>query len=125
MHPDLRLRFLLDNASNLDEATEALFILLSGGYSIWDDGEIYSVRHLVSKVGNIKVEVYPNDHMPPHFHIRSPDLNAALRIDNCELIVGKLTGQQNALIRRWHRNFQQMLQTAWNRTRPGDQQKDV
>lgn len=58
MHPDQRLRFLLDNASNLDEATEALFILLSGGYSIWDDGEIYSVRHLVSKVGNIKVEVY-------------------------------------------------------------------
>ena len=125
MHPDLRLRFLLDNASNLDEATEALFILLNGGYSIWDDGEIYSVRHLVSKVGNIKVEVYPNDHTPPHFHIRSPDLNAALRIDNCELIVGKLTGQQNALIRRWHRNFQQMLQTAWNRTRPGDQKRDA
>lgn len=125
MHPDLRLRYLLKNASNLDEAAEALFILLNGGYVIWDDGEIYTVRHLVAKVRNIKIEVYADDHMPPHFHIRSPDLNAALRIDSCELIAGKLTGPQYALIRRWHKDFQEMLQTAWTRMRAGDHQRDA
>lgn len=123
-HPDLRLRHLLECGSNVAEATEALSILLNGGYGIWEDGEPYCVRHLVDKVGNLKIVVYPKDHMPPHFHIRSPGLNAALRIDNCELIAGELTPQQNALIQRWHKSFKTMLLTAWINTRPGEQNQD-
>lgn len=120
MHPDLRLRHLLENGATIDDATEALFILLNGGYGIWEDGEPYCVRHLVAKVGNLKIVVYPNDHMPPHFHIRSPGIDAALRIDNCELIAGELSSQQTALIRRWHRSFRGLLEDRWSSTRPGD-----
>lgn len=37
------------------------------------DGTVVEQRKLVERIGNIKIEIFPGDHDPPHFHVRYPD----------------------------------------------------
>ena len=120
MIPQCHLEQLFENASTIDEATEVLLLLLNGGYGVWTDGNLYNVRHLVAKINDMKIEVYSNDHMPPHFHMRSAGINASFKIEDCKLIVGMVSASQMKLIRYWHARFKSQLMVAWERSRPGD-----
>lgn len=62
------------NAKSLDDAGEVLSELLSGGYAVWTDGALYSIRQLVDRLRGLKIIVFPNDHAPPHFHVKDADV---------------------------------------------------
>ena len=44
----------------------------------------------LATIGRVGVCVYADDHMPPHFHVLTPDGDAQVRLDSLELIRGAL-----------------------------------
>ena len=108
------------NAQSLDEAAQVLSEILSGGYSVWTDGSLYSIRQLVGRAGGLKIHVYAEEHPPPHFHVKSPDVDAVFTIDDCSLIRGNIDSREQRLVRWWYDRTRSQLVAAWNTTRPTD-----
>ena len=69
----------------------------------------------------IKIEIYPNDHVPPHFHISANGNNASLAIDDCRVL--KNSGFDPKVIKNiqdWFLNSKDRLIEVWNETRASD-----
>lgn len=56
--------------------------------SIWIDGRVYQVKHLVASTGDLSIHVYPKDHPPAHFHVVSKQrgIDARFSLDTLEPI---------------------------------------
>lgn len=110
----------ITNAETLGESARVLENLLSGGYSIWEDGSLYEIRKLVERVNGLSIKIYPNEHPPPHFHVTGGGVNATFLIDDCELLKGDIKKRQLDLIKWWHKRAKENLIRVWNSTRPVD-----
>lgn len=75
-------------------------------------------RALVNRIGTLKIEIYPNEHAPPHFHVKSNDIDAVFAISDCQLLQGRISGKEERLINFWHSGAKTKLIEVWNRTRP-------
>ncbi|MBQ2644714.1 DUF4160 domain-containing protein [bacterium] len=86
------------------------------------DGVVVEIRKRVDNIGDLKIEIYANEHAPCHFHVKNVDINACFRIDNCELIEGKTSKENIAKVKYWYNKFngKQKLIEAWNETRPAN-----
>jgi len=86
-----------EELDGLDEYTEWLEAILHGPCSIWeeDDGELVliEIRQLVDRINGLKIEIYSNEHPPPHFHVKSPNVNASFSIESCEKLEGSINSQ--------------------------------
>jgi hypothetical protein len=72
-----------------------------------DMGKLY-------QIGSAIVRVYANDHLPPHFHIVSPDDQALVEIETLKILKGTLgTNGQAAL--RWASGNIATVKAEWNR----------
>jgi hypothetical protein len=107
-------------ATTLEEAAKVLYGLLAGGYGIWVDGQLYSIRQLVARVAGLKIHIYPVEHPPPHFHVRSPDVDATFTLDDCTFIKGNIDRRERDLVRWWYDRSRSLLIRVWNQTRPSD-----
>jgi hypothetical protein len=108
------------NAKTLDDSTEVLAFLLSRGFSVWTDGELYNIKQLVARVDGIRIEVFAREHPPPHFHIEGGDIDATFSILDCSLIDGRIDRRQRALVEWWYKRSRAVLINAWNKSRPSD-----
>lgn len=83
-------------------------------------GIAVETRKRVDNIGNLKIEIYPKEHAPCHFHVKNANINASFRIDNCELIKGKISNKNIAKVKYWYNKFdsKQKLIEIWNDTRP-------
>jgi hypothetical protein len=108
------------SAASLEEATEVLSDLLSGGYAVWDDGSLYSIKQLVARINGLQIHVYANEHAPPHFHVESAEVDACFTIDDGEFMKGSIGGRERKLIHWWYERSRPSLVAAWNATRPAD-----
>lgn len=105
----------------LTEAVEWLESLLNGPCEVvTHDGQDFIVeqRQLIERLEGLKIEIYPNEHPPPHFHAVAPKVDASFAIDDCRLLKGDISGQDHRKIRLWHANFKPLLIDRWNATRP-------
>lgn len=59
-----------EEAKSLIEFEQVLEGLLMGGCAVWTDGTLYYARQLVDRIKGLKIEVYANEHPPPHFHVK-------------------------------------------------------
>ena len=66
----------------------------------------------------IRIEIRPNDHLPPHFHVVIDDKSGAFSIDNCEQLNGDIGNKDIKSIRRWYETYKRTLEIEWNQTRP-------
>lgn len=73
---------------------------------------------LVAVLGGCKIHIYPDEHPPPHFHVRAAGENASFAISNCERVDG--TAFKLRTIRRWWKDNRAELKRVWNDTRPAD-----
>jgi len=119
--------FFLVNPRELvgfDEWAEWLLSLRSGLCSVVDrDGELVllETRQRVAVIDNrMRIEIYSDEHAPPHFHVKSDGINASFAIDDCSLLRGNVTQGEMRTIRYWHQHAKPMLIDRWNSTRPGD-----
>lgn len=87
-------------------------------------GNLIVQRELVGKINNLKLYIYPQDHNPPHFHIKSSDLDACFDIYSCELIKGNIDPKSYKKIKFWHKSVAGELSETWKRLNNTDERKD-
>jgi len=83
----------------------------------------YDVRKaLVGNVNGFKVEIFSNEHPPPHFRVKYQGMTANFRISDCVALNG-----DNELVRKFSKNMKKWWKTSkphlikfWNERRPAD-----
>lgn len=70
------------------------------------------------QIGNIIIRVYANDHLPPHFHIITPDADALVDIATLEILKGKLPRKAEEAALEWAAKNRKLIAAEWNRTNP-------
>ena len=84
------------------------------------DGRVVETRQLVDRMDNIKFEIYPKEHSPPHFHVNTSTFSASFRIIDGEQIEGFLKSKDLKKVKYFHKNNRQKLIQVWNELRPTD-----
>lgn len=87
---------------------------------VHEDGCVYESRKLIERVEGMKIEIYPNDHNPPHFHVRGPGVDAKLSIEDGSLIKGKISSKDLKKIQYFYKFRRSQLIQDWNSLRPDD-----
>lgn len=72
----------------------------------------------VHEAGKLTIRVYPNDHLPPHFHAVTPDEEALIEIATLAIIVGSLKGRTRKIVMTWAPANRDALTAEWNRINP-------
>lgn len=120
------LFYLVDpqKLKGFDEWAVWLEALLHGPCVVIEEvnGELVllETRLQVAKLAGLKIEVYPNEHPPPHFHVKSPNVDATFTIENCKKLHGNISNGDYKKIRYWHKHSKPVLLKHWNMTRPTD-----
>jgi uncharacterized protein DUF4160 len=56
---------------------------------------------LDANLSNCKIYIYPDDHNPPHFHLKGPNSRALIDIVSLEVIAGKASRKDLAEVKEW------------------------
>jgi len=67
------------------------------------------------ELGVVQIRFYAKDHMPPHFHISTPDGEAMMSISDLSLIKGRLRRRDLDAVRNWAAMNRELLENEWNR----------
>lgn len=68
---------------------------------------------IISMFRGIKVTMYWNDHMPPHFHASYGSDNVLISISDLEVIEGSLPSKQLKMLLGWAALRQDQLLDNW------------
>ena len=60
-------------------------------------------------IDGIKINIYPNEHPPPHFHAIYSEYEAMIRIADLEIEKGNLPNNQYKKVKKWANNHQDIL----------------
>ena len=82
------------------------------------DGNIVEIRQLVHRAGKVKIEIYPNEHPPPHFHVNGPHTSATFGIVKGDFIEGLIDGKTRRQVEYFHQFNRDILIKVWNQLRP-------
>lgn len=110
----------------LDEAlTKDLMDAITGSrIPYWDENGNLGFRfekRLVSKINGLKVEVFSNEHPPPHFRIIYQGKTANFTISKCEFMNGdRSVLKHQKSIKAWWKMNKQKIIDAWDEGRPSD-----
>lgn len=69
-------------------------------------------------IGKTRIVVYGNDHLPPHFHVVSPDVEALIAIETMAIIKGELPRALRAAVMDWAHANRAAIAAEWNRINP-------
>ncbi len=81
----------------------------------------YLTEETVARINGLKVQVFSNEHPPPHFRVQFQNSTANYQISDCTRINGGgeiLKYEKNILL--WWQKNQSTLIDSWNRQRPSD-----
>ena len=115
-------------AAETEWAVELPEVLVKDLQESFDNGPIVKdgnrevhllTEFLVDQIGGLKVEVFANEHPPPHFRVKYAGDTANFKIDDCSKINGGLDKWYRN-IRKWHGANKETLIKAWDETRPTD-----
>jgi hypothetical protein len=100
-----------------------LAAVLSSGAYVYDNGGIPSLlfgRALVGQVNGLRIQIFPREHAPAHFHVSGPDVDASFQIEDGAFLQGTISAKDAALVRYWYRDAMPRLIEVWNATRPSN-----
>jgi len=122
MDYDRILREQIDSCASTEELSDLFAHYMSRGIDVQEkpDGsfDVTFTRVLVERLGAIRIEVHPDEHPPPHFHVVVGSCSASFAIVSGKCITGQLTPAAHRMVRLFHRNAQDRLIQVWNETRP-------
>ena len=79
------------------------------------------IDFLVGRFNGLKIEIFANEHPPPHFRVKTNAGTGNFSIDTCESLNGSdAIIRRHREIKRWHEDNRQLLIDRWNETRPSD-----
>lgn len=110
-----------DKLDSMDDYAAWLEAILHNACTVWEkDGEMFliEIKQLVARVNGLKIEIFSNEHPPPHFHVKSPNVNACFDIESCNILEGEVTNRDKKKIQFWHNHAKLLIIEAWNSTRP-------
>jgi hypothetical protein len=82
-------------------------------------GNIMMFRHRFFQDGRMKVEIYSNEHAPPHFHVTYGGKSGSFSLRDCALVKGgENMRKERKSIEVWHSRNKMKLIEFWNDTRP-------
>ena len=113
----------IDTLESADDWAEYLDSILHGDcYILERNGQLILIeqRRLVTVVRGLRIEIYPKEHTPPHFHVKSANVNASFRIDNCTKINGVISRKGELSIKYWWQKAKPKLINVWDETRSCD-----
>lgn len=70
------------------------------------------------QIGNLIIRVYANDHLPPHFHVITPDADALIEIATLDILRGALPRKATETAMAWIVENRAAIAAEWNRTNP-------
>jgi len=106
---------------NLDEFADWLASLLNDRWAVYETDHGYEIGEnlqLVARIDGLKNEVYPREHPPPHFHVKSANIDASFAIDDCRRLEGDIRDRDLVKVMHFHNYAKSKLVDAWNSTRP-------
>jgi hypothetical protein len=71
----------------------------------------------ISKFFGILIQMYYDDHNPPHFHAIYGDEHILISIEDLSVIAGKLTPRALGLVIEWASNHKDELMKDWELAR--------
>ncbi len=82
---------------------------------VWIDGRVIQIRRRIARVKDLIIEIYPNDHYPPHFHVISNQrgINARFSIKTLTLldeIQGHISSQDLKKIQNYFEHYPDSLE---------------
>lgn len=83
-----------------------------------EDGHeyVYFEKAHVGELGGLKMQIYSNEHPPPHFHVKYNGQENSFRIDDASPLY------PNGDLKKWFKNIKKWhkmeLMSAWNDLRP-------
>jgi hypothetical protein len=73
----------------------------------------------VHRIGKVKIQLYPREHGPPHFHAWLAGREVLIEIETLEILVGSLPGPELRQVLAWAEDNRTMLRKAWNDLQQG------
>ncbi|MGE0279654.1 MAG: DUF4160 domain-containing protein [Rhizobiaceae bacterium] len=68
----------------------------------------------IARIGNIKIQVFADDHNPPHFHVVTPDGEALVSIGHLRILRGDLRRKDFDAVSEWANRNLDVIEDAWN-----------
>lgn len=65
--------------------------------------------------GSIQIRLYAKDHLPPHFHISTPDGEAIVLLSDLSILRGRVRRRDYEQCRQWASEHRELLDNEWNR----------
>lgn len=79
------------------------------------------IQFLVATPRGLLIEMYINEHPPPHFHVTYQERTASFSILDCKCLQRECALERyQRQIKRWWKNHRKMLEDKWNESRPAD-----
>ena len=107
-----------------DDLVEDLAESMRAG-PVWEIQDGKGLRQLteetVARINGLKLEIFSNEHPPPHFRVKYQSSTANYKIADCVRLNGSgevLKYEKNVNL-WWHDNKKNLIET-WNRLRPSD-----
>jgi hypothetical protein len=73
----------------------------------------------ISRFFGIVIQMYVDDHGPPHFHARNAGMEIALAIDTLAVLRGRLSPRAHALVVEWASLHVDELRADWDLAKSG------
>lgn len=90
-------------------------------HELYDDGSESGIviKYMVDRFMGLKVEIFSNEHPPPHFRVKYQSSTANFSIEDCSLLngSGEVLKYEKNVLKWWKQNKQQLI-TIWNERRP-------
>ncbi|MDD3447016.1 MAG: DUF4160 domain-containing protein [Zavarzinia sp.] len=69
----------------------------------------------IVRIGNLKIQIFADDHNPPHFHIVTPDHEVLVCIEDFALIAGAIDRRSLDVALAWATENREVLENEWKR----------
>lgn len=71
----------------------------------------------IVKLGNLKIQIFADDHNPPHFHVVTPDYEALVRLSDLSVMAGAIDRRSLQVALEWAKEEtnRDLLAHEWNR----------
>ncbi|MCU0247595.1 MAG: DUF4160 domain-containing protein [Bryobacter sp.] len=79
----------------------------------------------ISRFFGIVIQMYYDDHEPPHFHVRYSGQRAIVSIETLTILKGQLSPRALALVAEWAELHQKELMNDWELARMGAPMQEI
>lgn len=85
-----------------------------------DNGMRYLIEEEFDRFNGLKIEIFSNEHPPPHFRVIFQGQSNNFTISDCSPLNGNALEKYFKNIKKWHKKNKEGLIAFWNEKRPSN-----